>query len=136
MNAFVFEPKEENPNSFFWWIYMELVSILLLHIRSQRDRIWSLHLYSFRRVLPFFRYDHTHYPRWGRPTVYLAEINDLPAAVLEEFQQRDFVAKETDSKFNQVDPDHSQEWLSSTRKKWRHCGNNKNSCIEQMGSII
>ncbi|KAK2164242.1 hypothetical protein LSH36_67g03032 [Paralvinella palmiformis] len=39
----------------------------------QRDGSWDLHLYVFKRMLPFLsRYDHVNCARWG--TVYLAEI--------------------------------------------------------------
>ena len=95
---------------------MDMVSILLLFIRAQRDGVWDLHMYAFRRMLPFFfRYDHTHYARWG--TIYLAEMNCLPPEVLQEFQAGNFVVKESGRKFNQVSPDHSQEWLNGTGKK-------------------
>ena len=68
------------------------------------------------RMLPFFfRYDHTHYARWG--TIYLSEMNCLPPEVLQEFQAGNFVVKESGRRFNQVSPDHSQEWLNATGKK-------------------
>ena len=56
---FIDTKEKENVNFAFWWGYMEMVSILLMFIRAQRDGFWELHLQSFRSMLPFFlRYDH------------------------------------------------------------------------------
>ena len=69
-------------------------------------------------MLPFFqRYDHTNYARWG--AVYIAEMNQLPQEVQTEFEQGNFVVKRSNQKFNQVDPDHSQEWLNGIGEKRR-----------------
>ena len=95
---------------------MEMVSILLMHIRAKRDGTWSLHLETFRKMLPvFFRYDHHNYARWG--SVYLAEMHMLPPEVESEFKAGNFVVKDTNQPFNQVDPDQIQEWLNATGKK-------------------
>ena len=47
MEEFVMGLCENNPTGQFWWLYMEMVGILLLHIRAQRDGIWNLHLDAF-----------------------------------------------------------------------------------------
>ena len=110
-----FIESQTNPNNKFWWQYLGLVSIMLLFTRSLRQGLWDLYVYSFRCMLPFFmRYDHTNYTRWG--SVYLAETQQLPAEILNEFKNGNFVVKRTKSKFNQVDPDQGQEWLNSTGK--------------------
>jgi hypothetical protein len=59
-----------------------------------------------------FRYDHTNYARWG--AVYLADSTQLPAEILQEFRAGNFVVKQSNGKYNQVDPDQSQEWLNAT----------------------
>ena len=106
----------DDPNAEFWWQFMTTVSILLSFTREQRDGLWDLHLYSFKRMLPyFFRYDHVKYARWG--TVYLAEMSTLPPEVLLEFQEGNFVVKRTERRFNQVSADQSTEWLNVTGKK-------------------
>jgi len=52
----------DDPNSKFWLNYMTMVNILLCFTRAQRDGSWDLHLYTFKRMLPFFfRYDHVNY---------------------------------------------------------------------------
>ena len=105
-----------DPNADFWWQYVTMVSILLSFTRAQRGGLWDLHLYSFKRMLPyFFRYDHVNYARWG--TVYLAEMSTLPPEVLLEFQEGNFVVKRTERRFNQVSADQSTEWLNATGKK-------------------
>jgi hypothetical protein len=66
-------------------------------------------------MLPwFFRYDHTSYARWG--AVYLANATQLLAEILQEFRAGNFVVKQSNAKYNQVDPDQSQEWLNATGK--------------------
>lgn len=114
VNAFV--ASKDNANFQFWWSYMQMVEVLLLYIRAQRDGIWNLHLHAFKSMLPFFmQYDHTNYARWG--TIYLSEMNQLPSEVELEFQNGNFVVKKTSLGFNQVDPDQSQEWLNAIGKK-------------------
>lgn len=74
---------------------MKMVHILLFFIRAERDGIWDLHLCAFQQMLPYFmRYNHINYAWWG--TIYLNEMHQH---------------------FNQVDPDHSQEWLGCIGKK-------------------
>jgi len=107
---------DDNPNFTYWWNYMDMVEILLQFTRAQRDGLWDLHLDSFRRMLPYFmRYDHTNYARWG--SIYLAEMKQLPEDVLLEFQNGNFVVKQSEQLFTQVDPDQSQEWLNAVGKK-------------------
>ena len=43
-------------------------------------------------------------------------MQSLPKSDLQEFRGGKFVVKRGDSKFNQVWPDHSQEWLNDTGK--------------------
>ena len=113
MTAFA---QDRDPNFQFWWQYMDMVCILLRFIRAQRDGLWELHIVTFRQMLPYLhRYDHTNYARWG--CVYLAEMQKLPDEVKDEFVKGNFVVKGSDQRFNQVSPDHSQEWLNGTGKK-------------------
>ena len=46
--------KEHDVNFQYWWKYMDMVCILLMFIRAQCYGLWELHLYSFKRMLPFF----------------------------------------------------------------------------------
>ena len=50
MEAFL--ATKENPNFKFWWSYMQMVQILLLFTRAQRDGIWELHISAFQSMLP------------------------------------------------------------------------------------
>jgi hypothetical protein len=113
---FVKQKSEENVNFLFWWSYMEMVSILLMFTRAQRDGSWELYMHSFRLMMPyFFRYDHYNYARWG--SVFIAEMDQLPTEVLGEFNSGNFVVKWNARKFNQVSPDHSLEWLNGIGKR-------------------
>ena len=111
-----FLTAKDDPNFKFWWSYMQMMQILLLFTRAQRDGIWDLHLSAFQSMLPYFmRYNHTNYARWG--TVYLNEMHQLPPEVKTEFDAGNCVVKRTPHRFNQVDPDQSQEWLNAVGKK-------------------
>ena len=114
MQAFV--GTNRNPNFRYWWEYMQMVQLLLHFTRAQREGLWDLHLYAFRAMLPYFmRYNHINYARWG--TIYLNEMHQLPPEVKDEFMKGNFVVKRGHQRFNQVDPDQSQEWLNGTGKK-------------------
>ena len=77
MKEFAEDLIADDPTAEFWWNYMTMVSILLYFTRAQCDGLWDMHLYAFKRMLPFFfRYDHINYARWG--SVHLAEMSDLP----------------------------------------------------------
>ena len=116
LHSFIAFKKEKNPNLEYWWQYMEMVSILLLFVRAQREGMWDLHLYAFQKMLPFFHcYDHTNYARWD--AVYLAQMKQLPVEVQTEFDKGNWVVKGSPQRFNQVDPDQGQEWLSGTGKR-------------------
>ena len=108
--------RSENATFTLWFGYMEMVSILLLYTRAQRDGIWELHLAAFKMMLPYFhQYAHLNYLKWG--SVYYAQMQMLPAEVLNEFRAGNFVVKIGSSVFNQVDVDQSQEWLNGTGKR-------------------
>jgi hypothetical protein len=116
LDKFVKKKSEENVNFLFWWSYMEMVSILLMFTRAQRDGCWDLYMHSFHLMMPyFFRYDHLNYARWG--SVFITEMDQLPTEVLDEFNNGNFVVKWNARKFNQVSPDHSLEWLNGIGKR-------------------
>ena len=50
------EEKKEDPNFVLWYTYLEMVSILLLFTRAQRDGLWDLHLSAFKMMLPYFHH--------------------------------------------------------------------------------
>jgi uncharacterized protein YdcH (DUF465 family) len=105
-----------NANFKMWFSYLEMISILLLFTRADRDGLWDLHMSSFRMLLPYFqRYGHINYLKWG--SVYYAEMQMLPPEVKHELQKGNFPVKIGSGRFNQVSPDQSQEWLNGTGKK-------------------
>ena len=115
LSVFVKEESDNSVNFSFWWKYMEMVSILLMFTRAQRDGDWELYLTAFRKMIPyFFQYDHQNYARWS--IIYLAQMMEIPEKIKDEFMKGDFVVKCSDLKFTQVDPDHAQEWLNRASK--------------------
>ena len=115
MATFVGKGKRDQ-NFIYWWNYLNMVSRLLSFIRAQQQGLWGLHLETFCEMLPYFhRYDHINYARWG--CVHLAQMNQLPLEVEQEFRNVNFVVKASDKRFNQVDPDHALEWLNAVGKK-------------------
>ena len=114
MSAFI--NTKEDCTFKHWWQYMHMVNILLLFTRAQKDGIWELHLLSFKDMLPYFhRYDHMNYARWD--PVFLALMHQLPEEVENEFRRENFVVKGLEKTFNQVDPDHSLEWINGVGKR-------------------
>jgi len=105
-----------NSNFRYWWTYIEMIGVLLMFTRAQRDGNWLLHLQAFKSMLPYFYwYNQTNYARWE--VIYLNETNQLPQEVKEESKAENFVVKRSPHRFNQVEPDQSQEWLSGVGKK-------------------
>ncbi|KAL9951254.1 hypothetical protein ACROYT_G043888 [Oculina patagonica] len=49
--------------------------------------------------------------------VYLAQMKQLPEEVQTEFDEGNWVVKGSSRRFNQVDPDQSQEWLNGTERR-------------------
>jgi hypothetical protein len=97
-------------------ILMEMIFILPDFTRAQREGDWELYLDSFRAMLPyFFRYDHLNYAKWG--SVFIAEMEQLPYEVLQEFKKGNFVVKWKEGVFNEVSADHSLEWLNGIGKR-------------------
>ena len=110
------QDDDHGPTFKLWYEYLEMVKVLLMFTRAQREGNWDLHICAFKQMLPYFHiYDHTNYAKWG--IIYIAEMNRLPDEVLEEFRKGNFVVKISKSKYNQVDPDQSQEWLNGTGKR-------------------
>ena len=92
LDAFQKHRAVQNVNFSFWWDYMDMISILLMFTRAQREGLWDLHLQCFTCMLPYFlRYDCYNYGRWG--PIYVAEMHQLPTDVLQEFKQGNFVVK-------------------------------------------
>jgi hypothetical protein len=42
-----FREEITNPNVFFWWSYLDLVSILLELTKSEREGLWDLYINTF-----------------------------------------------------------------------------------------
>ena len=77
-----------NVNYEYWWGYMEMVSILLQFIRSQRAG--DLHIRSFTSIIKYLmRYDHQNYARCG--PVYVTEMHQLPDEIVQLFKQGHFI---------------------------------------------
>ena len=115
-DEFLTQTCQENVNFQFWWNYMEMIFILLDFTCAQREGDWELYLDSFRAMLPyFFRYDHLNYAKWG--SVFIAEMEQLPYEVLQEFKKGNFVVKWKEGAFNEVSADHSLEWLNGIGKR-------------------
>ena len=86
-----------------------------IHSRETRRELGVV-LESFHSMLSyFFQYKHLNYAKWG--SVFIAEMEQLPAEVLEEFKKGNFVVKWSEGEFNEVSADHSLEWLKGIGKR-------------------
>ena len=77
MTGFLHEMQNCNPTEAFWWQYMEMVGILLMYTRAQRDGLWYLHLYAFRKMLPITIATITHSMQGGVQYTWLRCTNFL-----------------------------------------------------------
>ncbi|WAR24223.1 P52K-like protein [Mya arenaria] len=107
-----------NKQYVFWKTYMDMIEILLLFIRAEREGNWKLHLEAFAAMLPWLTaYDHLNYARWG--PVYLAEMKDLEnraPEVYTEFMNGNFVVKRSNNHFSQIPTDQATEWINKLCK--------------------
>ena len=96
--TFVEQESDKSVTFSFWWKYMEMVSLLLMFTRAQRNGLWQLHLTTFKKMIPFFfQYDHQNYARWG--FIYAAQMMQVPDEIREEFVRGNFVVKCSKQKF-------------------------------------
>ena len=55
-----------NPTMAYWLLYIKMVQVLLLFIRTTRENDWQLHLSAVRSMLPwFFAVDRINCARFG-----------------------------------------------------------------------
>ena len=68
--AFVDFSCSTNPTYNFWSGYIDMVQLMLLHIRATRTSDWNLHLQAVRLMTPwFFVTDRVNYSRYSRPVI-------------------------------------------------------------------
>jgi len=73
--AFVDVSCSNNPTYSFWSGYIDMVQLMLLHIRATRTSDWHLHLQTVRLMMPwFFVTDRVNYSRY-LPCYWLEMIN-------------------------------------------------------------
>ena len=110
--------KKENSTFTFWKQYMEMVQILHLFIRAEREGNWKLHIDASQKMLPYMAtYDHVNYMCWG--IIYLADMMNLHETALEVYQQfmeGNFVVEESEGRFNQVSVDLGLEHINKLCK--------------------
>ena len=113
-----FEENASNATLMFWRQYIDLVETLLLFVRADREADWTLHLSTFKSMLPFMiTYDHTNYARWG--VIYLLDMLQLEQtapSVYQEFLAGNFVVKESTGYFNQIATDQALEHVNKQCK--------------------
>jgi len=51
MAEFITHRATDSVNFTYWWNYMEMVVVLLMYTRAQRDGLWNLHLYAILLAL-------------------------------------------------------------------------------------
>ena len=95
------------PIAKFWESFLNMVQILLDHIKSTRNGNWDLHLSSMKRMLPWFHaYDRVNYARHS--TYCWAALNNLAETnpkMYVEFQEGNFAVKRTSGSFNMFPTD-------------------------------
>ena len=75
-NKFVDNQSLQSELFGFWSNYLEMIEILLLHIRAVRTGDWMLHLSAVKSMLPwFFVTDRVNYSRYA--SCYWIEMSSL-----------------------------------------------------------
>ena len=86
----------------YWMKTLSLELLLLVYIRSIRERNFDMYVESLAEIVTwFFALDHTHYSRWL--SVHIRDImmlSEKQSGVLAEFKARKFVIYKTSNKFS------------------------------------
>jgi len=86
------------------------VFIMMAFIRAEREAEWSLHLWAFEQMLPyFFAAGHMNYARYG--LYYLRSMQRIPQELLDRFEKGEHVLRHKKGIFNGI---WSDQFIEST----------------------
>ena len=92
----------------FWSLISELVTKILMFVRSHRERNFHLYVAMLKEIAPFFfALDHPNYSRLV--AIHLRDIGSLNQSVLEQFLHGNFVVQKTNRRFSAMPVDQCHE---------------------------
>lgn len=105
------ELKERSPTYFFWDMIMRFETLILIFVRSHREKDFALYVAVLEKLVPlFFALDHVNYSRWV--PIRVRDMKSLPDTIKHEFLvQHHWVLSKTGNKFSSIPLDqvHEQE---------------------------
>ena len=98
----------EKPTVQFWILIHKYQQIVLMFIRSHRERKFKLMVATLRKLVPlFFALNHQNYARWV--SVLIRDLESLPAAIQEEFEAGHFTITRSNHRFSSIPIDQAHE---------------------------
>ena len=80
--------KADSPTFFYWDLIMRLQMLVLMFVRSIRERSFDLYVNCLERLVPiFFALDATNYACWL--PFHLRDMKNLPTSIRQQFQNGD-----------------------------------------------
>lgn len=103
--------KRRSSTFLFWDLIIQYETLVLLVIRAQRKRNFSLYVEALEELIPlFFALDHTNYARWT--PIHIRDMKYLPDSIAKEFQNEGhWILSKTGNRFSAIpfDQAHEQE---------------------------
>ena len=97
----------------YWFSFLEMVNILLMHYYAMRTQNWKEYLTSITLMLPWMAiYDSVHYTRYL--SLYWAQMNNLTIEQKSFMKQGLFAASMTSLPFSSIPCD---QWIEMTMNK-------------------
>ena len=94
--------SKKSPTFKHWLECLDLLQVVLIYIRAEREGDWLLHIESLVAMLPyFFACNRQNYARWA--SIYLIDmLSHLPDEVREAFKAGQFTVKRSAGKYNGI----------------------------------
>lgn len=99
----------KSPTFLFWDIIMFYEKLILIFVRSHRERDFTLYVEALEALVHlFFALDHTNYSRWV--PIHIRDMKSLPASVKQEFcDDGHWVVSKTRRKYSSIPIDQAHE---------------------------
>ena len=103
------------PTFFFWNLIMKYQTLILIFIKAQREKNFTLYVEVLEELVPlFFALNHPNYARWL--PVHIRDMKSLPAPIRDEFKLSHWVLSKTSNKFSAIPFDQTHEQENKTVK--------------------
>ena len=103
--------EAESPQFQFWSITLSFELLILIFVRSMRERNFCLYKDALTSLMPwFFALDHPNYARWLSIHVRdMVALQENEPSVFEQFENGNFVVNKSGNRFSSIPIDHAHE---------------------------